>query len=356
MLITNFKPIITCNTEAPDFSQHGGQVISDYTLSIENPNDKGAIYYTTDGTDPHISVVSPNETVLVPEKSPAHVYLQSEDTGMNLSWTALDFDESSWQAVQTGIGFERIAGDFSEFINYSILQMRGTNASCLIRIAFTIPDQETLDQISTLTLNMKYDDGYAAFINGHFAVGKNNPDPLLWNSRETIHSANDVGGWNNKGDMRMSVGVTYSSKSNEYIAYPEKKVEDLIKQLASADLVIGYNHISFDYPVLEGYHPFLLADKCISLDLMVSIEEKIGHRIKLESVASATLGAGKTAQGLDAIRWWREGKYREVAEYCCYDVKVTKLVHEFGAKNGYIKYDDKYGNLQSKKIFYYNDC
>ena len=180
------------DTESPNFSQHGGQVVSDYTLTIENPNDKGAIYYTTDGTDPHISVVSPNETVLVPEKSPALVYLQSEDTGMNLSWTALDFDESSWQAVQTGIGFERIAGDFSEFINYSILQMRGTNASCLIRIAFTIPDQETLDQISTLTLNMKYDDGYAAFINGHFAAGKNNPDPLLWNSRATKSHPDDL--------------------------------------------------------------------------------------------------------------------------------------------------------------------
>ena len=180
------------DTESPNFSQHGGQVVSDYTLSIENPNDKGAIYYTTDGTDPHISVVSPNETVLVPENSPALVYLQSEDTGMNLSWTALDFDESSWQAVQTGIGFERIAGEFSEFINYSILQMRGTNASCLIRIAFTIPDQETLDQISTLTLNMKYDDGYAAFINGHFAAGKNNPDPLLWNSRATKSHPDDL--------------------------------------------------------------------------------------------------------------------------------------------------------------------
>ena len=167
---------------------------------------------------------------------------------------------------------------------------------------------------------------------------------------ETIHSANDVGGWNNKGDMRMSVGVTYSSKSNGYIAYPENKVEDLIKELTSADLVIGFNHINFDYPVLEGYHPFSLADQCISLDLMVSIEEKIGHRIKLDSVASATLGAGKTAQGLDAIRWWREGKYREVAEYCCYDVKVTKLVHEFGAKEGYIKYDDKFGNIQTAEV------
>ena len=124
----------------------------------------------------------------------------------------------------------------------------------------------------------------------------------------------------------------------------------MIKELTSADLVIGFNHINFDYPVLEGYHPFSLADQCISLDLMVSIEEKIGHRIKLESVASATLGAGKTAQGLDAIRWWREGKYREVAEYCCYDVKVTKLVHEFGAKEGYIKYDDKFGNIQTAEV------
>ena len=173
------------DTEAPNFSQHGGEVVSDYTLSIENPNDKGAIYYTIDGSDPHISVVAPNETILIPEKSPALVHVQPEDTGLDLKWTTLGFDDASWQSAQTGIGFERIAGEFSEFINYSILQMRGTNASCLIRIAFTIPDQETLEQISTLTLKMKYDDGYAAFINGHFAAGKNNPDPLSWDSRAT---------------------------------------------------------------------------------------------------------------------------------------------------------------------------
>ena len=176
------------------------------------------------------------------------------------------------------------------------------------------------------------------------------PKDYVYFDLETIRSANDVGGWNNKGDMGMSVGVTYSTKTNEYIAYPEKKVEQLIKQLTGADLVIGFNHINFDYPVLEGYHTISIEDQCISLDLMVSIEEKIGHRIKLESVASATLGTGKTAQCLDAIRWWREGKYREVAEYCCYDVKVTKLVHEFGAKNGYIQYDDKFGNIQKAEV------
>ena len=50
----------------------------------------------------------------------------------------------------------------------------------------------------------------------------------------------------------------------------------------------------------------------------------------MDAVASATLKVGKTGDGLDAIRWWREGKMLEIAEYCCFDVKCTKLVHEYG--------------------------
>ncbi|MGI9243634.1 MAG: ribonuclease H-like domain-containing protein [Verrucomicrobiales bacterium] len=167
---------------------------------------------------------------------------------------------------------------------------------------------------------------------------------------ETQRTAADVGGWNNKGDMRMSVGVTYSSATGKYIVYGEDRVSDLIAQLSRADLVLGYNHINFDYAVLEGYHAFSLVDQCVSCDLMVDLEKVCGHRPKLESVASASLGTGKTAQGLDAIKWWREGKFLEVAEYCCYDVKVTKLVHEYGARNGFVKYHDRFGNEQQVEI------
>ena len=166
---------------------------------------------------------------------------------------------------------------------------------------------------------------------------------------ETQRTAADVGGWNNKGDMRMSVGVTYSSATGKYVVYSEDKVNELIAQLSRADLVIGFNHVNFDYAVLEGYHAFSLTDQCISCDLMVDLEKICGHRLKLEAVASASLGTGKTAQGLDAIKW-REGKYIEVAEYCCYDVKVTKLVHEYGAKNGFVKYHDRFGNEQQVDV------
>jgi hypothetical protein len=75
---------------------------------------------------------------------------------------------------------------------------------------------------------------------------------------------------------------------------------------------------------------------------MVEVEKKLGHRLGLDAIATATLGVGKTADGLEAIRWWREGKLAEIAEYCCYDVKCTKLVHEYGGENRRLFYTDKF--------------
>ncbi|MEE2968111.1 MAG: lamin tail domain-containing protein [Verrucomicrobiota bacterium] len=172
-------------TEAPDFSQHGGQVPSEFSLEMNNPNAGGTIYYTLDGSDPRISDTEPEENILVPEESPALVLVQSEDGGLGLDWTSVNFDDSQWQSGQTGMGFEKIAGDYQALINFPLSSMLGTNASCMIRIPFNIPDQEALNKIFSLALNMKYDDGYAAFINGEFVAGKNNPETLTWNSRAT---------------------------------------------------------------------------------------------------------------------------------------------------------------------------
>ena len=51
----------------------------------------------------------------------------------------------------------------------------------------------------------------------------------------------------------------------------------------------------------------------------------------------------KTAEGLQAIEWFRQGKLAEIAEYCCYDVKITKLVHEFGAQQKQLHYHNRFG-------------
>jgi hypothetical protein len=77
---------------------------------------------------------------------------------------------------------------------------------------------------------------------------------IVYFDLETQRTANDVGGWERKRDMGMSVGVTYSTNLTEYRIYPEKRVDDLIQQLLRADLVVGFNIVNFDYQVSYGIH------------------------------------------------------------------------------------------------------
>jgi len=165
---------------------------------------------------------------------------------------------------------------------------------------------------------------------------------IVYFDLETQRTANDVGGWDKKRDMRMSVGVTYSTASGQYQIYSEKRVNDLVNELMKADLVVGFNVINFDYEVLMGYTILDLPSQIRTLDLMVELEKTLGHRLSLDALATASLGVGKTADGLDAIRWWREGKVAEIAEYCCFDVKVTRLVHEFGRDQKQLFYVDRF--------------
>jgi hypothetical protein len=176
------------------------------------------------------------------------------------------------------------------------------------------------------------------------------PRDIVYFDLETRRTANDVGGWGNKHKMGVSVACTYSTKLGEYLIYTEEEIPDLIHQMVRADLVVGFNHISFDYEVLLGHSIFDFRDQLRSLDLLVELEQKLGHRLKLDVVASATLGTGKTADGLEAIRWWQQGKMAEIAEYCCYDVKVTKCIHEYGAQHGHVKYVDRNGREQSVAV------
>lgn len=165
---------------------------------------------------------------------------------------------------------------------------------------------------------------------------------IVYFDLETQRTANDAGGWDRKRDMGMSIGVTYSTATGEYLVYSEKRVDDLVAQLLRADLVVGFNCLNFDYEVLMGYTILDLKAQLPTLDLLVELEKILGHRLGLDAVAQATIGLGKTGDGLDAIRWWREGRVLEIAEYCCFDVKVTRLVHEHGCAHRRLFYDDRF--------------
>ncbi len=166
---------------------------------------------------------------------------------------------------------------------------------------------------------------------------------------ETQKSADEVGGWDKIRDMRMSIGVTYSTARGDYRIYGEKDVDDLLTELQRADLVVGFNNIGFDYEVLHGYTIYDLR-QLPTLDMLVEIKKMLPHRLSLDSIAHATMGVEKTSEGLQAIRWFKEGKLLEIAEYCCYDVKITKLVYEYGAANKQLFYTNKFGSKLSVAV------
>jgi RNase_H superfamily len=172
---------------------------------------------------------------------------------------------------------------------------------------------------------------------------------ILYFDLETQKSADEVGGWGNISKMGMSIGVTFSTAFSEYKIYGEERVDDLIKDLQRADLIVGFNNLRFDYEVLHGYTSFDLG-QLPTLDMLVELQNTLNHRLSLDSIATATFGVEKTAEGLQAIRWFKDGRLAEIAEYCCYDVKITRLVHEYGQRHKQLHYSNRFGKKQTVPV------
>lgn len=161
---------------------------------------------------------------------------------------------------------------------------------------------------------------------------------------ETQRLAEEVGGWGNKHLMRLSVGVVYDSQDKRYHHYRESDSEALITHLKQFDLVVGFNIKSFDYGVLRGYSSFDF-DSLPTLDLLEDVLACLGFRLSLDHLAQKTLGIQKSANGLQAVKWFREGKFEPLFQYCQQDVEMTKSLFEIGQKKGHLLFENKAGQM-----------
>jgi DEAD/DEAH box helicase domain-containing protein len=137
----------------------------------------------------------------------------------------------------------------------------------------------------------------------------------------------------------MYVVCIYDSETDKFTSYKQEELKNLWPILEKADLLIGYNSDSFDIRILNRYYSGDLT-KIASLDLLSEIKNSLGHRIKLDSVAEATLGRKKTGHGTLAMDWWKQGKFEDVINYCIEDVRITKDIYEYALKQGHLKYKD----------------
>lgn len=152
---------------------------------------------------------------------------------------------------------------------------------------------------------------------------------------ETQRLVQEVGGWDHVDKLGISVACAYDSKTDRFLAFRENELKSLI-ELCEERLVIGYNIRGFDLPVMVPYG--LNIRKLDVFDIMYDLETLTRQRfLKLEAVARGTLGAGKSADGLQAVEWWKAGQIQKIIDYCMQDVKVTRDVFLFGKQNGFVR-------------------
>lgn len=159
---------------------------------------------------------------------------------------------------------------------------------------------------------------------------------------ETRRSAADVGGWHKAGLMGVSVAVAYDSATDGYFSYSQEELPALFERLRAAELVVGFNSLRFDYAVLRPFAPFELR-ALPSLDLLQRVQERLNYRVSLNNLGQATLEEPKSADGLQALQWWKEGRHEEIAAYCRKDVDLTRRLYLFGLREGYLLFSNKTG-------------
>jgi DEAD/DEAH box helicase domain-containing protein len=157
---------------------------------------------------------------------------------------------------------------------------------------------------------------------------------------ETKRSAEEVGGWHRADKMGLSVAVVYDSALDGCVAYLEEETGALIEHLEGVDLIVGFNIKRFDFRVLSHYADFDFNHLPV-IDLLEEIQAYLGYRLSLDRLAAETLGRSKSADGLQALEWYRQGKIKEIAAYCKKDVELTKDLFLHALEHGFLLFKNR---------------
>jgi hypothetical protein len=173
----------------------GGYVTTSDTFTITDPcSSGGIIYYTTDGSDPRMPVIG-NPKTLVIEDASKKVLVPTSDIGTTWRGGSEPYNDSNWTSGTGGVGYERDTG-YESYIDINVgSAMYNKNGTCYIRIPFDV-NAGDIGSITTLTLKMRYDDGFVVYINGTEVKRVNSPTTPVWNSLSSQSSSEATSAWN----------------------------------------------------------------------------------------------------------------------------------------------------------------
>lgn len=180
---------------APMFNQHGGAIDPGFMLLMDAPG--GRIFYTLDGSDPRLPggdiapaamELLPADTItLLDEEAEGRVLVPTDGT-LGLDWIEAAFDDATWDPAPLGIGFDT-GSTYDDLIGTNLqAAMYQEQGSVYLRLPFTVDDPDALVSVS---LRMKYDDGFVAYVNGEFAASRNAPASPQWDATATASHADN---------------------------------------------------------------------------------------------------------------------------------------------------------------------
>lgn len=156
------------SVDAPQFSQHGGVVTAGYELEI-----------TTGATEILV------DTVVLPEFAPVSALVPADDS-LGLTWTTTAFNDAGWLTGNGGVGYEDAAAEYAPLIGLNVLgQWNALETSVYTRFEFTLDAGFDAAEFDRLTLRMKYDDGFIAYLNGVRIVADRAPAVTAYNGLAT---------------------------------------------------------------------------------------------------------------------------------------------------------------------------
>lgn len=164
---------------------------------------------------------------------------------------------------------------------------------------------------------------------------------------ETSNQFSDVGS-SDPTALDISVVGIHDSKTGGLQAFFVDEFPKLWKVLENADALVGYNSDHFDIPILNKYYPGDLK-RIKSIDLLKEIHSVLGRRVRLDAVAEGTLKMRKSGNGLDALKWWRNGEREKVRDYCLKDVEITRKVFDYALANNALKFVEL-GKIKEVKL------
>ncbi len=163
-------------------------------------------------------------------------------------------------------------------------------------------------------------------------------------SKEVVFDIETIGDIRDLTTMKVTVVSVYEFEHDRYQSFDEHELANLWPILERAERLIGFNSLHFDLPILGRNYAGDLT-KIPHLDILKVVKESTGNRIKLNDIARATLQIEKSADGLQAMEWYKEGKIDLIKKYCEQDVKVTKDIYDYGIKNKMLYYPTLTGDL-----------